>query len=113
MPIGAGYSLTSNFIVLFDEKSSIVQYTETYISENAAGNFNITSYSDGNSSAARTQMPYMSDAQLQKNSSTDTSHEAQSTRYCVGGGVPFCIACIAAYATIGGASITAIASCFK
>lgn len=29
-----------------------------------------------------------------------------------GVGVPFCVACIAAYATIGGASITAVASCF-
>lgn len=27
-------------------------------------------------------------------------------------GVPFCVACIAGYATIGGASITAVASCF-
>ncbi|WP_124818767.1 hypothetical protein [Micromonospora ureilytica] len=141
VPIGAGYSLTSNFTVLFDEKSSIVQYTETYVSENAAGNFNITSYSDGKLlSSQDTDMPYMSDAQLQENSSTDTLNGTQSTRSCLaavlgisgifagiiaaacwgacaaaaaGVGVPFCIACIAAYATIGGASITAIASCFK
>lgn len=30
----------------------------------------------------------------------------------VGVGVPFCIACIAGFATIGGASITAVATCF-
>lgn len=29
-----------------------------------------------------------------------------------GVGVPFSVACIAAYATVGGASITAVASCF-
>lgn len=29
-----------------------------------------------------------------------------------GVGVPFCVACVAGYATIGGASITAVASCF-
>lgn len=142
VPIGAGYSLTSNFTVLFDEKGSIVQYTETHVSENAAGNFNITSYSDGKLlSSQDTDMPYMTDAELQENSSTVTlDAQARSATSCLaavlgisgffagiivaacwgacaaaaaGVGVPFCIACIAAYAAIGGASITAIASCFK
>jgi hypothetical protein len=30
----------------------------------------------------------------------------------VGVGVPFCIACIAGFATVGGASVTAVATCF-
>ena len=87
-------------------------------------------------------MPYMTDAELQENSSTVTLRGAQtqSATSClaavpgisgffagiivaicwgacaaaaVGVGVPFCVACIAAYAAIGGASITAIASCFE
>jgi hypothetical protein len=55
VPIGAGYSLTSNFTVLFDEKGSIVQYTETHVSENAAGTSTSPATATANSSAARTQ----------------------------------------------------------
>jgi hypothetical protein len=145
VPIGAGYSLTSNFTVLFDKEGSVVQYTETQVSENAAGNFNITSYSDGKLiRSLDTDMPYMTDAelQLQENSSkvAPAALTAQSTRSCLaavlgvsgvvagiiaaacwgacaaaaaGVGIPFCVACIAAYASVGGVSITAVGNCFK
>jgi hypothetical protein len=64
-----------------DEKGSIVQYTETHVSENAAGNFNITSYSDGKLlSSQDTDMPYMTDAELQENSLTVTLGAQPETR---------------------------------
>ncbi|WP_157062950.1 hypothetical protein [Actinopolyspora mortivallis] len=145
IPVDGDYSLVSNLTVLFDENGDIVQYSETLISENKEGNFNITSFTDGvlvNSND--TDQPYMTDEQLQQgansgagSSESMTAMGVGSTVACVasvlgvsgatgylivsactgactipGAGTSVCVACIGAYATVGGASITAVASCF-
>lgn len=145
VPIGDDYSTTSNLTVLFDDDGTVLQYGETLVSENDAGNFNVASHIDGELvSSQDTDLSYMTDAELQQEldaTSQELNAEAQSsnTGAClaavlgvsgivggiiaytcagacasaaVGVGVPFCVACIAAFATVGGASITAVASCF-
>ncbi|NYH79668.1 hypothetical protein FHR84_003006 [Actinopolyspora biskrensis] len=145
IPVGGDYSLVSNLTVLFDESGDIVQYSETLISENESGNFNITSFTDGvlvNSND--TDQPYMTDDQLRQGAGSGTGSSdsmtamgAGSTAACVaavlgvsgatgylivsactgacatpGVGTGVCVACIGAYATVGSASVTAVASCF-
>lgn len=147
IPVKGDFSLLSNFTVVFDAAGRIAQYNEMLLTENTAGNFNITSYADGGLvSSQDTDIQYTSDADLRKGlagaeagSPGGVSTMAKNTGAClgtvlgvggvagaliawacagscaaaaIGVGVPFCVACIAAYATIGGASITAVASCF-
>ncbi|WP_144312069.1 hypothetical protein [Actinopolyspora erythraea] len=143
IPVGGEYSLVSNLTVLFDESGDIVQYSETLVSENEAGNFNITSFTDGVLVNSKdTDLPYMTDAELQANNGVDSSDPMAamgvgSTAACVaavlgvsgatgylivsactgacstpGVGTAVCVACIGAYATVGSASVTAVASCF-
>ncbi|KIH99598.1 hypothetical protein LP52_06955 [Streptomonospora alba] len=141
IPVGGDYSMLSNLTVLFNESGDIVQYGETLISENDAGNFNITSFTDGELvNSNDTDLPYMTDAQLQQDAASGEAMAtagAGSTAACVaavlgvsgataylivgactgactvpGVGTAVCVACIGAYATVGGASITAVASCF-
>lgn len=142
IPVQDDYSLLSNFTIVFDNTENIAQYSEMLVTKNEANNFNITSYSDGSLvSSQDTDVAFVSDAEM-KNSLENTggvSTMAKNTGAClgtvlgvggvtgaliawacagscaaaaIGVGVPFCVACIAAYATIGGASITAVASCF-
>lgn len=136
IPVGGNYSMLSNLTVLFDESGEIVQYGETLISENDAGNFNIASFMEGDLvNSNDTDLPYMTDAQLRQESFTTMGVGGTAacvasvlgvsgfTAYLIVGactgacGVPgvgtaVCVACIGAYAAVGGASITAIASCF-
>lgn len=140
IPVGGDYSMLSNLTVVFDKGGNIVQYGETLISENEAGNFNITSYADGRLAKSNdTDQAFMTDAQLQNNSSparVSTSGVGETVACvvsvlgvsgavaylivgaCAGActvpivGTAICVACIGAYAAVGGASITAVASCF-
>ncbi|WP_182543082.1 hypothetical protein [Halosaccharopolyspora lacisalsi] len=94
IPVGGDYSLVSNLTVLFNESGDIVQYGETLISENDAGNFNITSYTDGvlvNSND--TDQPYTTDAQLQQD--TDSGPVSSEGMAAMGaGGTAACVAAV-------------------
>lgn len=150
LPVGGPYSLTSNVSMILDSSGERLQYTETLVSENAAGNFKVMSYVDGVlTSDQDTDLAFMSDAELKADMANAKSQAPGSeggmqlaeknTGACIatvlgvggvvggiiayscagacaaaaiGVGVPFCVACIAGFATVGGASITAVASCF-
>lgn len=67
VPVGGEYSLMSNVFAVFDEAGNAVQYGETLVSENHAGNFNVTTYIDGElTSDQDTGLSYMTDAELQQ-----------------------------------------------
>lgn len=136
--------MVSNLTVVFGDNGKITQSGETPVSENIAGNFNISNYTDGKRVKSNdTDRPFTSDAQLQQKDaaeSTGTTLSAHSTRstvaravsvlgvsgavgYLIVGacagtctvpivGTAICVARIGAYAAVGGASITAVASCF-
>ncbi|MFF2607259.1 hypothetical protein [Arthrobacter koreensis] len=150
VPLGEPYSLTSNVSMVLDSTGHRLQYSETLVSENAAGNFNITTYVDGTlTSNQDTDLAFMTDAELRADLANSQPESPTSdggmqlaeknTGACiatvlgvggvvgsiiayscagacaaaaVGVGVPFCVACIAGFATVGGASITAVATCF-
>lgn len=148
VPVDGPYSLTSNIAMVFDSSGDRLQYTETLVSENEAGNFAIETYLDGTQTSNQaTDLAFMSDAELEADlaaSQTPGAKDAnlstdKNTGACiatvlgvggvvgsiiayscagacaaaaVGVGVPFCVACIAGFATVGGASITAVATCF-
>lgn len=143
MPVGGVYSLTSNVSVVFDPADAVAGFTETLVSENEAGNFQVTTFADGTmTSDQATDIPFMSDSALKADlaaSQAAGAAEDKNTGACIatvlgvsgvvggiiayscagacaaaaaGVGVPFCVACIAGFATVGGASITAVASCF-
>lgn len=142
VPVAGGYSTVSNLTVVFDDKGDIVQSGETLISRNDAGNFNISSYADGKLVKSNdTDRPFMTNAELlqEPDQGTEvTTMGVGSTVACVVAvlgvtgavgylivgacagactiplvGTAICVACIGAYAVVGGASITAVASCFK
>lgn len=150
LPVGGPYSLTSNVSMILDSSGERLQHTETLVSENTAGNFNVTSYVDGVlTNNQDTDLAFMSDAELKADLANAQSQAPgaeggmqlaeKNTGACIatvlgvggvvggiiayscagacaaaaiGVGVPFCVACIAGFATVGGASITAVASCF-
>ncbi|MBF4992710.1 hypothetical protein ITX31_01105 [Arthrobacter gandavensis] len=150
VPLGEPYSLTSNVSMVLDSTGHRLQYSETLVSENAAGKFNVTTYVDGTlTSNQDTDLAFMTDAELRadlansqpKSPTSDGGMQLaeKNTGACiatvlgvggvvgsiiayscagacasaaVGVGVPFCVACIAGFATVGGASITAVATCF-
>ncbi len=152
LPIGGPYSFTSNVSMVFDDAGNRLQFSETLVSENAEGNFNVTTYVDGMvTSDQDTDIAFMTDAELKadlENSQSAGGMKAdggastqaeKNTGACIatvlgvsgvvgsiiayscagacaaaaaGVGVPFCVACIAGFATVGGASITAVATCF-
>jgi len=144
IPIAGEYSTVSNLTVLLGVGGRIIQYSETLISANEVGNFNITTFVDGalvNSND--TDMAYLTNAQLLASDAAGsedmiTAMGPRSTAACVasvlgvsgfvgylivgactgacavpGVGTAVCVACIGAYAAVGGASITAVASCFR
>src|SRR5699024_2313849 len=47
VPIEDSYNMLSNLTVVFDEAGDISNYSETLYSENDAGNFQLTQYTDG------------------------------------------------------------------
>jgi len=148
VPVGGPYSLTSNVAMVFDSSGDRLQYTETLVSENQAGNFAIATYLDGaQTSNQDTDLAFMTDAELEADlaasqapGAKDTTQSTdKNTGACIatvlgvggvvgsiiayscagacaaaaaGVGVPFCVACIAGFATVGGASVTAVATCF-
>lgn len=141
VPVAGGYSTVSNLTVMFDDKGDIVQSGETLISRNDAGNFNISNFADGKLvNSNDTDRPFMTNAQLLQTADQGTGDTAKgageiaacvaavlgvsgTTAYLIVGacagactipivGTAICIACIGAYAAVGSASITAVASCF-
>lgn len=143
VPVSGAYSLTSNVSVVFDPADAVAGFTETLVSENAAGNFQVKTFADGRmTSDQATDIPFMTDSALKADLAASQSAgttEEKNTGACIatvlgvsgvvggiiayscagacaaaaaGVGVPFCVACIAGFATVGGASITAVASCF-
>lgn len=148
LPVGGPYSLTSNVSMILDSSGERLQYTETLVSENAAGNFKVTSYVDGvMTNDQDTDLAFMSDDELKADMAKSQAQgpdggmqlAEKNTGACIatvlgvggvvggiiayscagacaaaaiGVGVPFCVACIAGFATVGGASVTAVASCF-
>ncbi|SDP67181.1 hypothetical protein SAMN04487905_1074 [Actinopolyspora xinjiangensis] len=101
IPVGGEYSLISNLTVLFDTSGDIVQYSETLVSENEVGNFNITSYTDGVLvNSEDTDLPFMTDAELrqQANNGADSSDPMAAM------GVGSTAACVAAVLGVSGAT---------
>lgn len=142
IPVRGAYSRLSNLTVLLDNESLVTQYAETLYSENEVGSFRVTSYVNGElAKTVDTDVAYMTYAQLQREIAGDSTVNTQGvwgTAACVaavlgvsgsvgylivttctgacatpGVGSAVCIACIGAYAAVGGASIPAVASCFK
>ncbi len=139
---GSYNSHVSNLTAVIDADGNVVQSGETLIGENADGNFNISTYADGSLVRSNdTDRSYRTAEQLQAadaNSADEvTTRGAGSTAACVAAvlgvsgttaylivgacagactipiaGTAICVACIGAYAAVGGASITAVASCF-
>lgn len=95
VPVGWPFSLSSSIALVFDSSGDRLQYTETLVSENEAGKFAIATYLGGTQTSnqatdlAASQTPRAKDANLSMDKNTG--------------------ACIAA---VGGASITAVATCF-
>lgn len=141
VPIGERYSMLSNLTVIFDTDGNIVQSSESLLSENSAGNFNVSTFNNGELvNSDDTDRPFMTDAEMQNSDGTTAEVStlgAGSTAACVatvlgvsgavavaivslcGGsctipiaGTAICVACIGAYATFGGASVQQVASCF-
>ena len=141
IPVAGDYSTVSNLTVLFDYKGEIVQSGETLISRNDAGNFNISNFADGELVKSNdTDLAFMTNAQLVEEADQGTGVTTMGTAStvacvvsvlgvsgavgylivgaCAGActvpvvGTAICVACIGAYAAVGGASITAVASCF-
>lgn len=130
----------SNLTVLFDADGAVVQYADTLFSQGDSGNFHVTSYVDGAlTNSANTGISYMSDEQLRSEVASQTAVVPMSTAGCLAAvlGVsatvaaaiayacvgscsvpmtpvtaPVCAACVGGFAAVGGASITAVASCF-
>ncbi|WP_223830625.1 hypothetical protein [Nocardiopsis quinghaiensis] len=132
----------SNLTVLLDAEGAVVQYAETLYSQADSGNFHISSYVDGAlTKSGDTGIPFVGDEQLRDEvaAANEAVAESASTGACVAavlgvsGAVgaaiayacvgscsvpmtpvtaPVCAACIGGFAVVGGASITAIASCF-
>lgn len=144
IPVGGEFSTLSNVTVVLDQDGKVTQYSETLFGENDEGNFNVTTYVDGEfANSNDTDLPYMTDEDLAVaghelvGTSKATTMGAGSTAACVAtvlgvsgataylivgacagactipiAGTAICVACIGAYAAVGGASITAVASCF-
>lgn len=141
VPVGGGYSRISNVTVVFSADGSVLQSGETLISENADGNFTISNFT-GSELVRRTDtdLAFVTDAELATTAAPAAQVSSQSvgstvacvatvlgvsggTAYLIVGacagactvpvvGTAICVACIGAYATVGGASIAAVASCF-
>lgn len=138
IPVNGEHSAISNVTMLIDDAGQILRSSETLVGENAQGNFAITSYVDGElTSVKNTDLAFMSDAELARADAPVSTQGAGSTVACVASvlgvsgataylivgactgactapvvGTAICVACIGAYATVGGASITAVAKCF-
>lgn len=145
VPITDGYDPTTKLTVLFDEGGNIVEYLETHVRENEAGNFQVTSYADGEVAKSQdTGIEFSTEAELQREVVSAPGGVAQtqssSTAAClaavlgvsgafaaiiasmckgacalaaVGIGVPFCLACVGGFVSLGGVSITQVGSCFS
>lgn len=132
----------SNLTVLFDAEGAVIQYAETLYSQADSGNFHISSYVDGALTQSEdTGIPFVGDEQLRDETAAANEAVAESANTgacvaavlgvsgavgaaiayaCVGScsvpmtpvTAPVCAACVGGFAVVGGASITAIASCF-
>ncbi len=117
VPVVGAYSLTSNFSLFFDSAGDLVQYGETLVSENEAGNFNVTTYAGGAlTSDQDTDLPYMSDSELVEdmvNTQSEASVGIQSdknTGACLATvlGVTGVVGGIIAYACAGACAAAAV-----
>ena len=142
IPLNESYSLPSNITVFLDEEKSVLQTNEMLVTKNKQGNFQVETYVDGAlSKSVDTGRAFMTDAALlaEKPAPSDVQPMGVgsvagclagvlgvggTTAYIIAaacGGActvptpvtaPICAACIGAYATIGGASITGVVACF-
>lgn len=142
VPVRGEYTAISNLTVVLDASGAVAQSGETLIGRSAADTFTISNYVDGQlTRSTDTGLPFLTDAQLARQPVgeapvTTLKSPGQiaacvaavlgvsgATAYLIVGactgacGVPLvgtavCVACIGAYAAVGGASIGAVASCF-
>lgn len=99
IPVGGDHSVLSNLTVRFDKSGSIVRHAERLISENEAGNLDITSYSTGKlAKSADTHQPCLTDAQLQKTNATPAGPDGVNPV-----GVEGTVACVASVLGVSGA----------
>lgn len=100
VPISGGYSMVSNLTVLFNDSGEITQSGETLISENEAGNFNISKFTDGELVKGKdTNRPFMTDAQLRQ----DAQRGAAGADTVAAQGAGSTVACVAAVLGVSGA----------
>lgn len=143
LPLGDAYSVTSNVTVLLDGEGSIAGYTETQVTRSADDTFQITSFVDGAlASEEVTDRAFVTNDEIRRLDAAAAAAPGDvtplNTAACVasvlgvsgvtaylivgactgacavpGVGTAVCVACIGAYATVGGASVTAVAACFR
>lgn len=140
--VGEEYNMFSNFTVVYDSDNNVVNYQETWVTRSDRNTFEFTSYADGDKVSQNiSDVEYVSNEQIQEElDSLEEVSMVQSRGVAkiaaclasvlgVGGTVgyiiagmcagsclavpPVCAACVAAYATIGGASIAAVMGCFN
>lgn len=140
IPLDAGHSMPSNLTIMYNQKGDRIQYNETVVGKNDAGNFHVDSYTNGQLVKAKDlDVAYVSNDQLKKDIDTTATRKAtDATQNCVntalgvsgvlavlmaavcvgvcaipGVATPVCVACIGALATFAGSSVTAVLSCLK
>jgi len=136
--VGEEYNIFSNITIIYDSNNDVVSYVETVLTKSFNGTFLVTSYENGKLIKEDvTDIDYVTNEEILMEldyfNSMSNSHSRSAGCLaavlgiggataaviyticglsCTGLAVPICVACIGAYASIGGASVTAVVKCF-